>query len=137
MYVKTQPNTESLHVEGESKHARHKVAKLVKKKMWDEMKRDGDEQKERRKVSSESEIESEWEIWIKWRFTTLLTNHQTWIQQIKCEASHERYKILKIFSKLLFVFFRQDSVLARKIPNDTLQSLPTIAPVPLADGVTV
>lgn len=45
------------------------------------MERDGDEQKERRKVSSESEIEFEWEIWIKRRFTTLLTDHQTWIQQ--------------------------------------------------------
>lgn len=67
------------------------------------MKRDGDEQKERRKVSSESEIESEWEIWIKWRLTTLLTDHQTWIQQIKCEASHERFEILKIFSKLFFL----------------------------------
>lgn len=32
----------------------------------------------------------------------MLTDHQTWIQQIKCEASHERFEILKIFSKLFF-----------------------------------
>lgn len=103
MYVREdehQLNTETLQVEGESKHARHKVAKLVNEKCEMRWNATATNRKKEEKYRVKVKLNSneKYELNGGSRRCSPTTKHG--FNKIEREASHEKYKILKIFSKL-------------------------------------